>query len=183
MASTLTWLESSVGTPKCGSCWKRRATSSHCGRLSDCPQLLRHLFAWMRRSISSHALNLMEAILSTCYKCTLSAVTHNLNAPGHKLMWTCFSCFGAWNSWHLLVTLWISKYFTKMSHYYPEHGGNVFVSTKTEGCHNTEENSNLCICVMLRNLLHLSSHNSDYEENYLLGCSSVEHIASTFREK
>jgi hypothetical protein len=36
------------------------------------------------------ALNLMEDILSTYYKCTLLAITHKLNASGHMLIWTFF---------------------------------------------------------------------------------------------
>jgi hypothetical protein len=44
------------------------------------------------------ALDLMEDILSTCYKCTLTAVTHKLHVHGHMLIWTFFSCFGLWNS-------------------------------------------------------------------------------------
>jgi hypothetical protein len=43
-------------------------------------------------------LNLIEDILSTYYKCTISAITHKLNVSGHMLIWTFFSCFGAWNS-------------------------------------------------------------------------------------
>jgi hypothetical protein len=38
--------------------------------------------------VSSCALNLMEDILNTYYKCTLSAITHKLNAPRHMLICT-----------------------------------------------------------------------------------------------
>jgi hypothetical protein len=38
------------------------------------------------------------AILSTYYKCNLSAITYKLNVSGHMLIWTYFSCFGTWNS-------------------------------------------------------------------------------------
>jgi hypothetical protein len=40
--------------------------------------------------VSRRALNLMEAILGTYYKCILSAVPHKLNICGHMLIWTLF---------------------------------------------------------------------------------------------
>jgi hypothetical protein len=43
--------------------------------------------AWPPRSSE---LNPLEGILSTYYKCTLSAVTHKLNVSGKMLMWTFF---------------------------------------------------------------------------------------------
>jgi hypothetical protein len=51
-----------------------------------------------RWDVSRRALNIMEDILSTSYKWTLSAITHKLNVSGHMLIWTFFSCFGMWNS-------------------------------------------------------------------------------------
>jgi hypothetical protein len=39
-------------------------------------------------NVPRRALNLMEDILSTYYKSTLSDVTHKLNVSGHKLIWT-----------------------------------------------------------------------------------------------
>jgi hypothetical protein len=39
---------------------------------------------------SRRALNLVEDILRTYYKCTLSAITHKLNVSGHMLIWTFF---------------------------------------------------------------------------------------------
>jgi hypothetical protein len=50
-----------------------------------------------RWDVSRHVLNLMENILSTYYKCTLSDVAHKLNISWHILIWTFFS-FGMWNS-------------------------------------------------------------------------------------
>jgi hypothetical protein len=99
MASTLTRFESSgflpVGTPKhpcvCSFCWQWRETSSsHCGLLSDYPQLPRHL------STDSAARD--EACRDVYWiswrtfwaHCTLSATTHKLNVSGHTLMWTFF---------------------------------------------------------------------------------------------
>jgi hypothetical protein len=43
------------------------------------------IFEWMQRSM--RVLNLMEDILSICYKCTLPAVTHKLNTSGRMLIW------------------------------------------------------------------------------------------------
>jgi hypothetical protein len=40
--------------------------------------------------VSRHALNLMEGILSTYYKCALSATTHKLNVSRHMLIWALF---------------------------------------------------------------------------------------------
>jgi hypothetical protein len=63
-------------------CWQRRGIS-HCGCLSDYPQLPQHLHGcggpW--GDVSKCALNLMEDILSTYYKCTLSAVAHKWMFP------------------------------------------------------------------------------------------------------
>jgi hypothetical protein len=44
------------------------------------------------RDVWRHALNLMEDILSTCYKRTLSIITHKFNVPGHIFIRT-FPCF------------------------------------------------------------------------------------------
>jgi hypothetical protein len=41
-----------------------------------------------RWDVSRRALNLMEDILITYYKCTLSAITYKLNVFGHMLIWT-----------------------------------------------------------------------------------------------
>jgi hypothetical protein len=41
-----------------------------------------------------HASNFMEDILSTYYKCTLSAINLKLNVSGYTLIWTFFSRFG-----------------------------------------------------------------------------------------
>jgi hypothetical protein len=48
--------------------------------------------------VPRRALNLMEDILSTYYKCTHSAITHKLNVSGHVLICTFCCCFGVWNS-------------------------------------------------------------------------------------
>jgi hypothetical protein len=74
-----------VGTPKnpcvCSSCWQRRGTSlSHCGCLSDYPQL-------PPVSLSGCG---VDDIWSAFYKCTLLAITHKLNVSGHMLIWTIF---------------------------------------------------------------------------------------------
>jgi hypothetical protein len=70
MASTLTWLQSSgflpMGTPKCSSCWQGRGTSpSHCGCLSDYPQLPRHL--WTDAAVHDGTCRGVEDIVSTHY--------------------------------------------------------------------------------------------------------------------
>jgi hypothetical protein len=46
-----------------------------------------------RWDVSKRALNLMENILSTYYKCTLPTITHRLNVSGHMLIWTFFFLF------------------------------------------------------------------------------------------
>jgi hypothetical protein len=48
-------------------------------------------------NVSRRPLNLMENIWSTCYKYTLSAITHKFNVPWRMLIRT-FTCFGVWNS-------------------------------------------------------------------------------------
>jgi hypothetical protein len=40
--------------------------------------------------VSRRASNLMEVILGTYYKCTLSAISRKLNASRHMLIWTLF---------------------------------------------------------------------------------------------
>jgi hypothetical protein len=40
--------------------------------------------------VSKRELNSMEDILSTDYKCTLSAITNKLNVSGHMLIWIFF---------------------------------------------------------------------------------------------
>jgi hypothetical protein len=47
----------------------------------DASQTIRNypgIFEWFRQSMSMHALSIMEDILSTYYKCILSAITHKL---------------------------------------------------------------------------------------------------------
>jgi hypothetical protein len=102
MASTLVRFESSgfltVGTLTnpcvCSYCWHRRETPTMAlwmpVRLSvTTPASLNGCRGpWWDESRC--ALNLMEGILSTYYKCTLSAVTHKLNVSGHILIWTFF---------------------------------------------------------------------------------------------
>jgi hypothetical protein len=94
-----------VGTPKepwCVQSYRQgRGTSpSHCGCLSGNLQQPRHLRMhaavggpWW--DMSRRALNLVEGILSTCYKCDFPAIPHKLNIFGYILMWT-FSLF-----WHV----------------------------------------------------------------------------------
>jgi hypothetical protein len=101
MVSTLARFESSgfllVGTSEspciCSSCWQRRDTlPSQCGCLSDYLQLPWKLWtvaAVHDEMCSGMHWNLIN-ILSTCYKCTLSAVTHKFNVSGHMLMCTMF---------------------------------------------------------------------------------------------
>jgi hypothetical protein len=48
--------------------------------------------------LSRRALNLIDDILSTYWKYTLSATTHKLNVSGHMLICTFFSRFGMWDS-------------------------------------------------------------------------------------
>jgi hypothetical protein len=94
MASTPARFESSgflpVGTPKypcvCSSCWHRRGIS-HYGSLSEYPQLTWQL--WTDAAVHDETCrgvhwNLTNDILSTCYKCTLSTLTHKLNVSGHR---------------------------------------------------------------------------------------------------
>jgi hypothetical protein len=99
MASTPARFEFSgflpMGTPKNpfvrNSCWQRRGTSpSQCGCLSDYPKLSLNECGVPWWDVSRRALNLMEDILDTYYKCTFSAITHKLNVSGHMLMWTFF---------------------------------------------------------------------------------------------
>jgi hypothetical protein len=78
-----------VGTSKhpcvCNSCWQRSSTS-HFRCLSDYPQLSRHL--WTDAAVHDETCqgvhwNLTKNILSTYYRCTLSATTNKLNVSGH----------------------------------------------------------------------------------------------------
>jgi hypothetical protein len=90
MASKLTKSESSkflsVGTPTnphvSNSRWQQRGTvrlsATIPASLNGCRSL------WW--NVLRCALNLMEDILSTYYKCTLSAITHKLNISGHMLI-------------------------------------------------------------------------------------------------
>jgi hypothetical protein len=64
------------------------AVRAECG---TCMMVLWHILAVLCE------LNLMEDILSTYYKCTLSAVTRKLDVSGHMLLWSFFR-FGMWNS-------------------------------------------------------------------------------------
>jgi hypothetical protein len=82
---------STLGTPThpcvCSSCWQRGGTSpSHCGCLSGCPQLQASV-GGPRWDASRRVLNRAEDTLSTCYINIPSAITHNLNVPGHVLVW------------------------------------------------------------------------------------------------
>jgi hypothetical protein len=104
MASTLARFESSgflqVGTPNnpgvhvCSSCWQQRGNSlSHCGCLTDYPQLRGR--PWW--DVSRRASNLMAGVLSSYYKCTLSAVAQIKCLRTHVDM-DILSCFGMWSS-------------------------------------------------------------------------------------
>jgi hypothetical protein len=65
----------------------------HCGCLSDYSKLPWNL--WMDAVVHDEtcpcALDLMEGILSTYYKCTPTAVTCKFNVSGHMLIWHFFS--------------------------------------------------------------------------------------------
>jgi hypothetical protein len=98
MASTLTRFESSrflpVGTRKT-LVYAARVGNEEAPhhRTVDVCQTIRNypgIFEWMRRSMSRRALNLVEDILSTYCKCTLSAITHKLNVSGYMFIWTFF---------------------------------------------------------------------------------------------
>jgi hypothetical protein len=71
----------------------RGTSPSHCGCLSDCPQLPRRL--WADAGVHDETCrgvhwNLMENILSTYYKYNLSVITHKLNVSEHMLTWQFF---------------------------------------------------------------------------------------------
>jgi hypothetical protein len=51
------------------------------------------IFERMRRAMLRRALNLMEDILSSYYKCGLSAVAKKVNVSGHMLIRILFSFF------------------------------------------------------------------------------------------
>jgi hypothetical protein len=102
MASTLATFESSgflpVGTPKTlvysapvdnEEALHRRIVDA-CQTIGNYPEIFERMRRSMMRSASGLALNLMEDILSTFYKSTLSAVTHKLNVSGHMLTQTLF---------------------------------------------------------------------------------------------
>jgi hypothetical protein len=57
--------------------------------------------------VSRRALNLVEDILSTYCKCTLSAITHKLNVSGHMLLWIFF--LQILRFWTLSTVLFLSK--------------------------------------------------------------------------
>jgi hypothetical protein len=102
MACTLTRLEFSafipVGTPKhpcvCSSCWQRRGNwPSHCGCLSDYPQMPRRI--WTNAADHDETCRGVHWISwrefwAIYYKCTLSAITHKLNVSVLMLIWTFF---------------------------------------------------------------------------------------------
>jgi hypothetical protein len=48
---------------------------------------------WSTMDVSRYALNHIEDILKTYYKCTLSSITHKLNISGHILILTIFHNF------------------------------------------------------------------------------------------
>jgi hypothetical protein len=61
-----------------------------CQTIGNYPGIFERMWRSMMRSTSEFALNLIEDILSTHYKSTLSAVTHKLNVSGHMLIRTLF---------------------------------------------------------------------------------------------
>jgi hypothetical protein len=76
---------------------------AHHLRMDACQTICSYpgIFERMRQSVIRHveaALNIMEEILSTYYKCTHSDITHKLNVAGHMLIRTFFSCFCMRNS-------------------------------------------------------------------------------------
>jgi hypothetical protein len=69
------------------------------------------IIEWMWRSwwdLSKRALSLLEDILSTYYKCTLSAITHKLNVSW-RIDTNIFSFFGVWNSCPKFVCTFSAK--------------------------------------------------------------------------
>jgi hypothetical protein len=58
-----------------------------CQTIRNCPGIFERMRRSMMRCVR-RALNLVEGILITYYKCTLSAITHKLNVSGHMLIWT-----------------------------------------------------------------------------------------------
>jgi transposase len=68
----------------------REALHHRIADASDYPQLPRHIRTDAAVDMSRRALNLVEDILSTSNKCTLSDITHKLNVSGHMLIWKCF---------------------------------------------------------------------------------------------
>jgi hypothetical protein len=101
MASTLTGLESTgflpVRTPKppcvCSSSWHFPIALWMPVRLSAIASASLGGCGGPWWDVSRRALNLMEDILNTYYKCTLSTVTHKLNVSGHMLIRTFFLVF------------------------------------------------------------------------------------------
>jgi hypothetical protein len=71
--------------------------------------------------VSKRALHLMEDILSTYYKCTLSTVTHKYNFFGHMLMWNSFSSFVFLNLCPKFVRIFQS-HFIQFLHLAPSTG-------------------------------------------------------------
>jgi hypothetical protein len=82
--------------------------SSHCGCLSDYPQLPGHLWVDAAVHVLKRALNLMENILSTYYKCPLSAVTRKWNVLRH--VDTANFCSGTWNTCPKFVRTFVIPY-------------------------------------------------------------------------
>jgi hypothetical protein len=98
MASTLARFESSgflpVRTPKSlvyAAPVDNEEPLQH--RMVDACQTIRNypdIFEWMWRSMMRRVEACIEDILSTSYKCTLSAVTHKLKVSRHMLIWKFF---------------------------------------------------------------------------------------------
>jgi hypothetical protein len=70
----------------CSSCWHHRTVDA-CQTIRNYPAPLTGCGGpWW--DVSRRAFNLLEDILSPCYKCTLSAITHKWNVSGHMLIRT-----------------------------------------------------------------------------------------------
>jgi hypothetical protein len=84
----------------------QRHFTMDCECLADCPQLSLHL--WMDAALASRrAWNIMEDILSICYRRIISAIIHNLIVFGHMLSWICFlvlACAKCYCEWNLLCS-------------------------------------------------------------------------------
>jgi hypothetical protein len=83
----------------CSSSWqrKRHITIALWMSLRLSATILDVIFEQILRSMTRVRWNLLEDILSTCYKHTNSAITKKLNVTGHMLIWTFFPWFGMRN--------------------------------------------------------------------------------------